>query len=167
MSALATLKTIAPYHVLLYSSLFGSTAYQTFYAGIVAYRVLPMKYFGLLQNKLLGNFFYFQTAASLMLLVTVPFRMQVGSALSLSLSLFTSILNSAVLLPINRRIKEKRQIACAKEGKDFRDPTASDYIKELNRDFAKAHTLSLGADLVGFLALLCYGVNLVAQLQRC
>lgn len=60
------------YHQLTYGSLLGSTLFQTFFAGPLAFKVLPRPSFSTLQTAVFPPFFALQTALPLVLALTWP-----------------------------------------------------------------------------------------------
>lgn len=164
MAILSTLGSIAPYHVLLYSVLFGSTTYQSFYSGIVAFKTLPYDQFSALQARIFPPYFGFQAAASTLLLLTPPFKF-VGVAATLAqASLGTaavgSLANILWLGPKTRRVMASRKAQEGVEGKSCKDPTVSNDMKVLNKEFGKIHGLSVLFNMGSFLGLMLYGVVL-------
>lgn len=164
-SLLATLKTAAPYHLLLYSLLFGTTTYQSFFSGIVAYRVLPVKEFSNLQSHVFPTYFRFQTIGSAILLALPPVAPTPAFYTALGISFVTGFINAVFLGPLSNRIKAKRDEQMEIEGKSYKDPTASDTIKQLNKQFGKTHGFSVILNMITFGSLVYYGVLLTALLS--
>lgn len=162
MAILSTLGTVAPYHVILYSLLFGTTTFQSFFNGIVAFKTLPYEHFGALQSRIFPPYFAFQAVASLALLVTPPVSYIGGMALAKNITLGASFIGGAVnwgiLGPKTRVLMAKRREQSALEGKAHNDPTASEATKAINKEFGKVHGLSVLFNLGTFLGLLAYGV---------
>lgn len=164
-SVFSTLKTAAPYHLLLYSLLFGTTTYQTFYNGIIAYRVLPLKEFSSLQSRIFPTYFRFQAISSAILLALPPISPVPGAYYAvLGITFGTGLINALILGPWNNRVKAKRDEQMEIEGKSYKDPSASDKMKDLNKQFGKAHGMSVSVNLVTFGSLLYYGVMLTTLL---
>lgn len=166
MSILGTLRTSAPYHLLLYSVLFGSTTYQSFFSGIVAFKVLPYDQFSLLQSHVFPPYFKFQTAATSVLLMTTPLKYVPLAGPSLGISLVGSIANMLWLGPTTRDIQNRRREQEAKEGKSCKDPNVSDEMKAINKEFGKIHGYSVIFNMGTFLGLLVYGIGLSQKLIR-
>jgi hypothetical protein len=165
-SLLAILKTAAPYHLLLYSVLFGTTTYQSFYNGIIAYRALPLKEFGNLQARIFPTYFRFQAIGSAILLALPPVSpVPTAFYVALGLSFATGAVNALFLGPLSNRIKAKRDEQMDIEGKSYKDPTASDTMKALNKQFGQTHGISVSLNMITFGSLLYYGVLLTALLM--
>ncbi|ANB13515.1 hypothetical protein AWJ20_1810 [Sugiyamaella lignohabitans] len=165
MAVLATLSSVAPYHLLVYSALFGATSYQSFYAGIVAYKVLPLNQFATLQSHIFPAYFTFQAAASAFLLLTPPFAFGAAAYTALGGSLTGGIINAAYLGPKSNRIKTQRDARVELEGKSYKDPTASDEMKKLNKQFGATHGISVLLNLIGWAGLVFYGILLTEGLS--
>jgi hypothetical protein len=60
------------YHILSYGTLLGSTFFQTFMGGPIAYTCLPKAQFSTLQQKIFPPFFSLQTALPVLLAITWP-----------------------------------------------------------------------------------------------
>lgn len=162
MAILSTLATIAPYHVLTYSLVFGTTTFQSFFNGIVAYKVLPYDHFSALQAHIFPSYFAFQTAASLALLLTapVPFVGSLATAKTVALgtSLVGAFANAVYLGPKSRVILAKRREQTALEGKAHTDPTASAEMKAINKEFGAVHGASVLLNMFTFVGFAAYGV---------
>lgn len=130
-------------HFFAYSGLFGMTCYQSFYAGIVSYRAIPLEMFGKLQHKIFPGYFAIQTALSALLIVSTPFTLTTAAKVSLGASLVGALVNLAIIMPKTHKIIVAREAQMEKEGKGYKDPTASDDMKALNKKFAKLHGISM------------------------
>lgn len=144
--------------------MFGTTTFQSFYNGIVAFKTLPYEHFSALQSKIFPPYFVFQTAASLFLLATPPVAFASSVLLAKNLTLGVATLggaaNALYFGPKSRVVMAKRREQIAIEGKAHNDPTASDTMKQINKEFGKIHGLSVLCNLGTFLGLLAYGVIL-------
>lgn len=168
MAILSTLRSVAPYHLLLYSVLFGSTTYQSFFSGIVAYRVLPYDQFGALQGEIFPPYFKFQAAASTLLLLTPPvqFASRVAVTASLGVAAISSLTNLVWLGPRTRELKASRKAQETLEEKEYKDPTASQDMKNINKEFSRVHGASVVLNLGSFVGMLVYGVLLTDGFRR-
>lgn len=161
------LATVAPYHLWTYSLLFGATAYQSFYNGIMAYRALPHEHFSNLQAKLFPGYFAFQALASGILLLTPPFVAGATFYWPLGICLVGGLLNTLVLGPANRRVMAQRKAQLEKEGlSHHKDPKASAELKAINKEFAKVHGASVLVNMIAFGAMTFYGATLTGGLLR-
>lgn len=156
---------LAPYHLLIYSVVYGSTAYQSFFSGIVAYKALPLEHFANLQSKVFPTYFAMQAVTTGLLLATPLFPLgNIGYA-ALGTQFVGSLINTAFLGPRSNRIKAQREAQMELEGKHYKDPTASDTMKSLNKQFARVHGISVLLNLAGFVGLTVYGFMLGHRLR--
>jgi hypothetical protein len=72
MPNFASLSDPKAYHILAYGTLLGSTMFQTFIAGPVAFKALPRPSFSSLQSAIFPVFFSIQTALPIVLALTWP-----------------------------------------------------------------------------------------------
>lgn len=162
MAILSTLATIAPYHVLAYSLVYGTTAFQSFFNGIVAFKALPYEHFSALQSNIFPTYFAFQTATSLILLLTPPVPFLGGLALAKNIALGSSLVSAAgnmlYLGPKSRVVMAQRREQIAIEGKSHKDPTASETMKAINKRFGTIHGASVVLNLITFVGLTAYGI---------
>lgn len=168
MTILSTLRSVAPYHLLLYSVLFGSTTYQSFFSGIVAYKTLPYEHFSALQAQTFPPYFKFQAAASAILLLTPPvqFASRAAAVASLGAATVGSLANIVWLGPKTREIMERRKAQEVLEGKKCKDPSVSQVMKDINKEFGKIHGASVVFNMGTFVGLLFYGVVLTDGFKR-
>lgn len=166
MSYLAILKSGLPYHLLAYSIVLGATTYQSFYSGIVAFRCLDYKNFSTLQAHVFPNYFRFQAVASLVLLALPAFGRDRVSTISLGVAAVGSLINALYLGPVNHDLSVQRIKQIEIEGKSHKDPTASEEMKAINRQFGRAHGQSVLTNMAVFLSLLNYGVWIASKIRR-
>lgn len=72
MTSLQSLSDYKAYHILSYGSLLGSTLFQSFVGGVVAYKALPRPQFSTLQQKTFPIFFSMQSVLPLIMVATYP-----------------------------------------------------------------------------------------------
>jgi hypothetical protein len=72
MASLGLLASPTPYHILAYGTLLGTEVFQSFIAGVQAYRVLPRPQFSTLQSALFPIYFSMQTTLPVVLALTFP-----------------------------------------------------------------------------------------------
>ncbi|CAN6619415.1 hypothetical protein TRVA0_007S03246 [Trichomonascus vanleenenianus] len=166
MGLISTLGTIAPYHVLAYSLMFGATTYQSFFSGLMAYRVLPYKEFSMLQHKIFPPYFAFQTIAAAFLYVSSPTPLDCTAKTTLAIAFFSGLVNSLVLGPKSNKLIVARNEQVEAEGKSHKDPTASETMKKLNKQFGKLHGISVVINLGLWISMLTYGINLTERLTN-
>jgi Domain of unknown function (DUF4149) len=85
MASLGLLLSLTPYYILSYGTLLGTEVFQSFIAGVQAYRVLPRPQFSTLQSAIFPIYFSMQTALPILLALTFP-----GSAHGTQISSTTS-----------------------------------------------------------------------------
>lgn len=141
-----------------YSGLFGVTCYQSFFAGIVAYRALPVEMFGKLQHRVFPGYFKIQTALTAVVLATVPFQGDNKIEYSaLAVNLISALYNLLYIMPRAHVIIEKREEQQKIEGKGYKDPDASQTMKDLNAAFAALHAKSMIANVAVIVGTFTYG----------
>jgi hypothetical protein len=72
LEGLSTLDNLAPYHMISYSTLLGTTLYQTFVVTKVGYQALPISAFSTLQKRLFPIYFRSQSLLLLCTALTIP-----------------------------------------------------------------------------------------------
>ncbi|KAK5173885.1 uncharacterized protein LTR77_002566 [Saxophila tyrrhenica] len=185
MPSLASFTDPKAYHILSYGTLLGSTFFQTFMAGPLAYMCLPKPQFSTLQQKIFPPFFALQTALPLLMALTWPGEKIAGAAgmgvmrqntgwrglmedsnlwtalVPIGLMFGTSLLNLVVLGPATTKVMRDRKHQETRDGKKYYDPgPKSAEMQRMNSSFAKLHGASSMANVVGLAAMLFYGVVL-------
>lgn len=121
------------YHILSYGTLLGSTFFQTFLAGPIAFTCLPRPQFSTLQQKIFPTFFAMQTALPLIMAFTWPGEKIAGAAgvgsvwknagwrglmddsnlwtalVPIGLMVGTALLNAIVLGPATTKVMKERK----------------------------------------------------------
>uniref|UniRef100_A0A060T8B3 ARAD1D02222p n=1 Tax=Blastobotrys adeninivorans TaxID=409370 RepID=A0A060T8B3_BLAAD len=166
MAFFSTLQTLNPYHVLLYSIAYGTTTYQSFFVGLVAFRTLPLEQFSKLQSRIFPRYFPFQLLSAVALLASVPGDLVPLVWGTLGLCAATSLVNTAYLGPASAKLSVQRLEQAASEGKSHKDPTASDKLKKMNKRFGMMHGISVLINLAYWGALTVYGVHMVDVLTN-
>ncbi|CAD6583526.1 MAG: hypothetical protein ASARMPREDX12_001295 [Alectoria sarmentosa] len=188
MSDLSILSSPAPYHIISYGTLLGSSIYQSFVNGIVAYRALSRPQFSTLQAALTPVYFALQTALPVIMALTYP-GIKSSSPLGIttepsSLSglleeknrwtVFVPIttmfaLNSINLIwagPVTTKIMKERKHQETRDGKKYYDQGShSKEMQRLNRAFSRMHGISALTNLVGLGVTVWYGLLLAERLQ--
>ncbi|KAF2106136.1 hypothetical protein BDV96DRAFT_480134, partial [Lophiotrema nucula] len=176
MSSLAAFKNPAGYHLLSYGTLLGSTLFQSFIGGIVAFRVLPRPQFSTLQKHTFPVYFTLQTITPLLMFLTYPspsgFRALLPTQKSqtstdrlaftlIATMLVTGIVNWVYVGPQTTEVMKLRKHQETRDGKKSYDAGPhSEEMKKLNHRFGVLHGVSSAVNLVGFLGMLWYGVLL-------
>ncbi|RKU40291.1 hypothetical protein DL546_001648 [Coniochaeta pulveracea] len=165
----------APYHILSYGTLLGTTFFHSFVNGIVAFRELPRPQFAVLQSKLFPIYFSMQTALPVVLAVTYPAGLATPSGLAglldvsnrwsalvpIATMFVTALANMVVVGPATTKCMRERKSQERKDGKKSYDPPPhSQEMVALNKKFGKLHGISSLLNMATFVASLVYGVSL-------
>ncbi|KAF2875613.1 hypothetical protein BDV95DRAFT_485004 [Massariosphaeria phaeospora] len=181
MSSLSSFKNQAAYHLLSYGTLLGSTLFQSFIGGIIAFRVLPRPQFSTLQKSTFPPYFILQSVSSLILFLTYPsptgFRALLPNQHAQSSSdrlaftlittmLVTGVVNYVYVGPQTTEVMRLRKHQETRDGKKSYDQGPhSEEMQKLNRQFGILHGVSSLVNLVGFLGMIWYGVLLAEGLK--
>ncbi|CAK7897288.1 hypothetical protein CAAN1_04S03180 [[Candida] anglica] len=157
------LHTRAPYHVFLYSLIFGATTFHSFILSPIAFKLLKREDFGNLQNKIFPGYFIAQTISPVLLGLTAPYTVCPFGIGVLATSAVAGALNYFVLLPWCHSIKEERVKLQKELGADA-EPTEE--LVNLNKKFGRAHALSSIANMVSIFTLAIYGTYLTRSLNK-
>ncbi|CDK24124.1 unnamed protein product [Kuraishia capsulata CBS 1993] len=153
--------TLAPYHVLGFSLLYGTTTFHSYISSPIAFKVLPRKEFGVLQKHIFPGYFLAQSVGPILIGLTAPYTLATAGIASLVVSSLGGLVNYAYLLPKTQGIKEQR---LALNEDEAAEPSAE--MKKLTSQFGKFHGLSLLFNLVSFLGLTVYGFQLTKGLLK-
>ncbi|KAF2860796.1 hypothetical protein K470DRAFT_216428 [Piedraia hortae CBS 480.64] len=166
-----------PYHIIAYGTLLGSSVFQTFIGGPLAFKALPRAQFSTLQQAIFPTFFSLQTALPILLALTWPgervasmgqvaARYNVGykgllennKALgTIGIMFGTALLNLVVLGPATTKVMKERKHQETRDGKRYYDPGPhSEEMEHLNSAFSKLHGASSLTDVVGLGAMVFY-----------
>ncbi|KAK3900445.1 hypothetical protein C8A05DRAFT_35909 [Staphylotrichum tortipilum] len=172
----------APYHILSYGTLLGSTAFHTFINGILASRTLPRPNFASLMSRLFPIYFALQSALPAVLALTYPAsRNPFGPAggiagvldarnratvlAPLAAAFVCAVANLAVVGPRTTGVMEERRAQEKKDGKKAYDaPPHSQEMVALNKRFGMLHGVSSLLNLGTFIATVVYGFTLADRL---
>ncbi|KAF1843072.1 uncharacterized protein K460DRAFT_290414 [Cucurbitaria berberidis CBS 394.84] len=175
MSSLSSFKSPATYHLLSYGTLLGSTLFQSFVSGIIAFRVLPRPQFSTLQKNTFPVYFTLQTLAPLAMLFTYPSgassllpllssspKVQTPTdklgAWLIGTMFFAALANWAYIGPQTTKVMELRKHQETRDGKKSYDAGPhSREMQELNKQFGVLHGISSLTNLVGLVAMVWYG----------
>ncbi|KAF2275527.1 uncharacterized protein EI97DRAFT_434356 [Westerdykella ornata] len=172
MSSLSCLRNPAGYHILSYGTLIGSTLFQSFINGIVAFRVLPRAQFSTLQKNIFPIYFALQTIAPLCMIATYPagWRALVSGSTSaasasshrlpfylISTLFLTGAVNFLFIGPATTQVMQERKKQETRDGKKSYDkgPHSSE-MEALNRKFGMLHGVSSLVNLVGIMGMVWY-----------
>ncbi|KAH6633706.1 hypothetical protein C7974DRAFT_177043 [Boeremia exigua] len=173
----------ATYHLLSYGTLLGSTLFQSFISGVVAYRVLPRPQFSTLQKHTFPVYFTLQTAAPVALLLTypsgpsrllpvlssahvLPTPTDNLSSYLIATMFATALANLVYLGPQTTRVMVERKHQETRDGKAAYDKGPhSVAMQKLNTRFSVLHSVSSVVNLVGLGAMVWYAAVLGGGLR--
>ncbi|KAJ4374559.1 hypothetical protein N0V86_007428 [Didymella sp. IMI 355093] len=176
-------KNPATYHLLSYGTLLGSTLFQSFIAGVVAFKVLPRPQFSTLQKHTFPVYFTLQTVTPLAMLLTypsgasrlIPYLSSTPVLQSptdrltvwlIGTMLVTAVANLVYVGPKTTEIMKIRKHQETRDGKAAYDKGPhSEEMQKLNRQFSILHGISSITNLVGLGAMIWYGAVLGAGLS--
>ncbi|KAG9190829.1 hypothetical protein G6011_08917 [Alternaria panax] len=180
----SSFKNPATYHLLSYGTLLGSTLFQSFVSGVVAFKVLPRPQFSTLQKHTFPVYFTLQTLTPVVMLLTYP-RGGASSLLPflssspmpptatdnlsswLHTTMFlTALVNWVYVGPKTTEVMGLRKHQETRDGKKSYD--AGPHSKEmqaLNKQFAILHSVSSMVNMVGLGAMIWYGAVLADGLS--
>lgn len=163
VSILGLLGTKAPYHLFVYSIAFGGSAFYSYFASPIAFKVLKREEFGVLQNNVFPTYFLGQAIAPIILALTKPGKLCPFTGTLFALSALGGAINYFYLMPVCRKIKEQR-LALISNNLDVIDGEETAEYKKLTKQFGMYHGLSLLANLVSVATLGVYGLVLSKRL---
>ncbi|KAJ9602103.1 hypothetical protein H2200_013463 [Cladophialophora chaetospira] len=174
----------APYHIISYGILLGTTTFQSFVGGIVAFKSLPRAQFASLQQATFPIYFAMQTSLPVILALTLPPERTAISTRPGSLSgvldpdnrlhvltpiatmLLTALLNVAYLGPATTKCMRQRKHQETRDGKKSYDPGPhSQEMQLLNKKFSYLHGASSLVNMIGWFAMVWYGFYLGDRLS--
>ncbi|ROT35696.1 hypothetical protein SODALDRAFT_283301 [Sodiomyces alkalinus F11] len=174
--------SLAPYHIISYGTLLGTTFFHSFINGTTMFRVLERPSFSLVQSHLFPIYFTLQTALPAVLALTYPgsnnpFGVASGIAgifdgskryctlLPIAAMFITGALNLFVLLPATKKVMAERHDQEKKDGKKSYDAAPhSQEMQKLNKRFGKVHGISSLLNLTTFFAAVAYGFTLASRI---
>ncbi|KAF7543983.1 hypothetical protein G7Z17_g10302 [Cylindrodendrum hubeiense] len=173
----AVVFSVAPYHIISYGTLLGTSFFHTFINGIVMFKTVDRPAFSAIQQQLFPIYFGMQTALPVIIALTFPGNSLIGlsSGISGLLSDFarwhslapiatmflTGFVNLAILLPATTKTMKDRRGQAKRDGKDwYSQGPHSDEMKALNKKFGMLHGISSLINIVTFFATVAYGFTL-------
>ncbi|KAF1935945.1 hypothetical protein EJ02DRAFT_459937 [Clathrospora elynae] len=172
--SLSSFKNPATYHLLSYGTLIGSTLFQSFVSGIIAFRVLPRPQFSTLQKHTFPVYFTLQTITPLAMLLTYPrgassllpflssspaIRTATDSLSSwlIGTMFVTALVNWVYIGPKTTEVMGLRKHQETRDGKKSYDAGPhSKEMQELNKRFGVLHGVSSLVNMVGLGAMIWY-----------
>lgn len=180
--ATSILKSPAPYHILAYGTLLGTSFFHSFINGPVMFKTVTRHSFSAIQTGLFPIYFGIQTAVPVILALTYPSNALFGipqgvsgllhetgrwtSLVPISTIFATGFVNLVFLLPLVNKVMKERRGQVKRDGKEwFAEGPHSEEMKKLNRRFGILHGVSSLLNLATFLAAVAYGFTLGARIQ--
>ncbi|CAK7263860.1 hypothetical protein SEPCBS119000_000714 [Sporothrix epigloea] len=177
MSEKSVMLSRAPYHVLSYGTLLGTTFFHSFINGIVLFKTLPRPQFAAAQSRLFPIYFGVQSSVPLILAITYPGggpRNDVagvtgllepsnrwGFLVPIATMCISSFLNLLVVGPATTKCMRDRHAQERKDGKKCYEPAPhSQEMLALNKKFGKLHGISTLLNLGTFIMAIVYGASL-------
>lgn len=166
-----------------YGTLLGSTVFQSFISGVVAFKVLPRPQFSTLQKHTFPVYFTLQTLTPLAMLLTYPSGssrllpflssspvLQSATdrltAWLLGTMFVTALANLVYVGPKTTEVMKVRKHQETRDGKAAYDKGPhSKEMERLNREFSILHGISSVTNLVGLGAMVWYGAVLGSGLS--
>ncbi|MCJ1261899.1 hypothetical protein MMC22_001768 [Lobaria immixta] len=184
MPDLSLFATPGPYHVIAYGTLLGSSIFQSFIAGPIAYKALSRPQFSSLQQAIFPIYFSLQSALPVFLALTYPgIKSPLGlapsgiggffaennrySVLTPLVTIFAiNVANLVVLGPATTKIMRERKHQETRDGKKSHDsPPHSKEMMRLNKAFGRTHGASALMNLASMLVTMWYGAELATRFQ--
>ncbi|KAL9087557.1 MAG: hypothetical protein Q9159_003573 [Coniocarpon cinnabarinum] len=170
-----------------YGTLLGSTIFQSFIAGPVAFKVLPRPSFATLQTGIFPVYFAMQTALPAMMALTFPDvassavtgarvsagpmgllddRVRLSALTPLGVAFATALVNLVWLGPVTTQVMKERKHQETRDGKKSYDAGPhSPEMQRLNKKFGQLHGVSSLANVVGLAALIFYGGTIADMIR--
>ncbi|KAL2143327.1 hypothetical protein VTI28DRAFT_10570 [Corynascus sepedonium] len=172
---LAAFGSLAPYHLLFYSTLLGTELFQSFVNTKVCFVALPRSAFTTLQKRIFPIYFWAQTTLITLSALTFPpggiasLVVRKTDGILYAVALGTAILNLMVYGPQTQRA----MVDCVHQGTRDRSnveerPVSNDLSPEmvrLRKVFSRAHAMTIHLNLVSIGAMLVYGWRLGSRLS--
>ncbi|TDZ22786.1 putative mitochondrial outer membrane protein [Colletotrichum orbiculare MAFF 240422] len=164
--------TLAPYHIISYATLLGSTLFQTFINTKICYTELPRPAFTTLQKRLFPVYFRFQSFLLALTVVTFP----PGGPITLLkdtrdwvpfvIAGMTAALNLFVYGPRTRQAMIDRSHQETRDAKlPGTDDAVSPDMQACRRRFSRNHAMSIHLNLLCIFAMVAYGIRLASRLD--
>ncbi|QPH01426.1 hypothetical protein C2857_005626 [Epichloe festucae Fl1] len=176
------LVSAAPYHIISYGALLGTSIFHSFINGPVMFKIVERPVFSAVQAKLFPIYFGMQTALPVMLALTFPGDALLGvssgpsglletSSRWLSLApiatmFVTGLVNLVVLLPATNKVIKERRGQAKRDGKEYyEEGPHSEEMRALSKKFGKLHGISSFLNLLTLVSAVTYGFTLGSRLQ--
>ncbi|KOS19438.1 putative mitochondrial outer membrane protein [Escovopsis weberi] len=176
----AAFTSVAPYHIISYGTLLGTTFFHSFLNGPVMFRTVTRPTFSAVQSGLFPIYFGMQTVLPIVLALTFPGSStthtgisgilddshRLGSLVPVATMFATGLLNLAILLPATMKVMKERRGQAKRDGKEwYESGPQSDEMRALSKKFGILHGISSLLNLGTFIAALTYGFTLASRIQ--
>ncbi|ODA80103.1 hypothetical protein RJ55_03061 [Drechmeria coniospora] len=174
--------SMAPYHVLSYGTLLGTSFWHSFINSPVLFKTVERPAFSAVQSCLFPVYFGLQTALPAVLALSFPGNSLVGvpsglsglfhaskrwnSLVPIAIMFFTGLANLVVLQPATAKTMKQRKGQAKRDGKEYyAEGPHSEEMQILNKKFGMLHGISSLLNLATFLATVAYGFTLGTRIQ--
>ncbi|OAA73950.1 hypothetical protein ISF_00851 [Cordyceps fumosorosea ARSEF 2679] len=171
----------APYHILAYGTLVGTSFFHTFVNSPILFKNTERPVFSAIQAKAFPVYFGLQTALPAILALTFPGNALLatpggvsallaesnrwGSLVPIVAMFVSGALNLFVLLPASREVMKQRQGQAKRDGKQWHEEGPhSEEMKALSKRFGMLHGISSLLNLATFIGAVTYSFTLGARL---
>ncbi|GJC78116.1 putative mitochondrial outer membrane protein YPR098C [Colletotrichum liriopes] len=168
----AFMTNLAPYHIISYATLLGTSLFQTFVNTKICYNELPRSAFTTLQKRLFPVYFRCQAALLLLTAITFPpygppsLLKEKRDWIPLAFVGLTAMANLFIYGPKTRQAMIDR---VHQETRDAKRPDAVDEpspdMHAVKRRFSFSHAMSIHLNLIGIFGMVWYGVRLASKLN--
>ncbi|CAI6092084.1 hypothetical protein V2G26_013616 [Clonostachys chloroleuca] len=172
----------APYHIIAYGTLLGTSFWHSFIVGPVMFKTVERPVFSAVQSGLFPTYFGLQTAIPVVLALSFPGNTllgistgvsgllheshRLGSLLPITTAFLSGFVNFVVLLPTVNKVMKQRQGQAKRDGKEwYAEGPHSEEMRALTKKFGMLHGISSLLNLTTFLSALVYGFTLGSRIQ--
>jgi hypothetical protein len=172
--------SVAPYHIISYGTLLGTTAFHTFVNAPIQFTTVSRADFSAIQTKIFPVYFAMQTAIPAVLALTFPGSTLLGlpsgvtglmdgvvrwNSLVPIATMFVAGIVNLVLLPTTQQVMKERRGQVKRDGKEwYAEGPHSAEMQALNKKFGMLHGISSLLNLGSLISLVAYGFTLGARI---
>ncbi|KAM4060335.1 hypothetical protein HRG_002089 [Hirsutella rhossiliensis] len=174
--------SVAPYHIISYGTLLGTSFFHSFVNGPVMYKTIDRPAFSAAQKGLFPIYFSMQTVLPAVLALTFPGSTLAGVPSSISglldgsnrwsslapiaIMFLGGLTNLVVLLPATLKVMKERRGQVKRDGKEwYEQGPHSEEMRALNKRFGMLHGISSLINLATLFSALAYGFTIGARVQ--
>ncbi|KAG5934948.1 hypothetical protein E4U53_000572 [Claviceps sorghi] len=176
------LVSAAPYHIISYGALLGTSFFHSFINGPAVFTVVERPVFSAIQTKLFPIYFGMQTAIPVILALTFPGNAlygvssgpaglletssRWGSLAPIATMFVSGLINLVVVLPATKKVMKERRGQAKRDGKEYyEEGPHSEEMRALSKKFGTLHGISSLLNLVTIASAVTYGFTLGSRLQ--